>query len=183
MNKTIFDTSIRRLMAQLTPIVLRQPGFTTLTDRLASPLDGVLAQVRTAHRDVERRTLYNGQTRRLQMCLNDALDPDQRRILVVDGNALSDPVPYALLRTKPGTATPLERGASPALMLMSRKSITQPRYDFYVVIPDDLLPDGADTASTAIRTDKTNTLAALTNTYKLPSKRWRLLTQTEYRDL
>lgn len=170
MNKAIYNTEIGRLMVLLLPCILRRARMASLTDALSQPFKELLVRAQAIYDDTEHRTLYNGQVCRLQMLLNDKLDPDMRGIRVTDGDLITGAA-YILYKrgADRGRSDAMKaRGASVQVMLPTRAASMKTKYDFTVAVPRRVLPE----ADHQTKERNMRKLTALVNTYKLPSTKW-----------
>jgi hypothetical protein len=175
MTKTIFDTSILRLMVLLLPMALRKTGMMSLLEALGVPLTKHIGDIKTHYEDIEHRALYNGQVCRMEMLLNDKFDESVRGIRIVDGDMITAPAYCALPRAHRSVqGYPKRRGQPDGQILLPNRLASQHvKFDFTVVLPSRIMEGmTSDEEAATIRR-----LTALVNTYKLPGTRWEIQRQ------
>lgn len=170
MNNAILQTRMERLVILLLPTVMRKPGIIAIVCAITKPIAALYTALVRWRQNTIEELKYNGQTCRLQYCLNSILDPMDRRIYIVDGTT-GHGMPYWVYARGHSTYNddlPLHRGAPGRhIILNSRESNAEKHYHFYVVVPDGVNCDS-------------QRLKALVNTYKLPSKTWIQTTPENY---
>lgn len=168
MNQEIFKTDVARLMVLLLPTPQRQPLMVGMAGEAATPFATILGRIKAWYDDTRHRAQYNGQVCRLAMLLNDKMDEELRGIRVVDGNLITGAAVYARQPGEP-TMTPKERGAENGVVIVpSRAASVATKYDFKILVPKRIVPE----TGTPERTQMERYMAALVNTYKLPSTKW-----------
>lgn len=180
MNSKILDISFTRLTALLLPIPLRKPRVMAVASILAKPFAALLAALTGFRADKQQRLKYNGQTCRLEYCINyrfgniaEINDTNyDRRIRVLDG-AERDGKPYIIYRREVTAIyeRPKRRGTERQVILNRGEVNCQTFYDFIIECPVEYLDkDKGPAAYTA----KLNEIKSVVNTYKTQGKTWLL---------
>lgn len=84
----VFDVDFKRLVALLLPTFLRKPLLFALLRATVRPLISVHTAFQASRHDALYKANHNGQVCSLRGMLNDAFDPDLRRIKIKDAEAL-----------------------------------------------------------------------------------------------
>lgn len=180
MNEKILGIKFHKLAVMLLPLALRKDRIIELLGVLTAPfmtLLGVLTSYRTERL---QRLKYNGQTCRLEYCLNHRFgdkahidDPDYPdRIRVLDGTD-SDGKPYIVHRRDVNALydRPKRRG-DPGQIILNRRYVNSQTFcDFYVKCPTRFLQGSGGKPDER----KQKEFAAVVNTYKTQGKTWQLL--------
>ena len=176
MDKTIFKTGIARLMVLLLPTPLRRAGMVAALESLGVPFAKVLGSIEGQYYTIEHRAQYNGQVCRLEMMLNDLLDP-QRGIRVVEGDLITADAYIVKERgVRNLQGFPKVRGAAAQILIPSRRASQHTKYDFTVVMPAHLTEGGTAAGTESMR----RRLTTLVNTYKQPGTRWNIQMPNTY---
>jgi len=154
----IYDIAYKKLVLMLLPTVLRKPLLVAIAYALAAPIVSLYRSFMQFRDETNYRLYHNGQTCYLRAVLNDAFDPISRRITVTDGD-VSETAVFIYQRSE-SKFRMLKRRGEGALQVSRRGFSGTTGFDFMVNIPYDL--KGLDESR----------LKAITNTYKLASKRY-----------
>jgi hypothetical protein len=183
MNSNIYTVDFHRLAALLLPLPLRQERIIALCGVLAKTFTTLLA-ILTKYRDeTMQRLRYNGQTCRLEYCLNfrfgstDTIDdissPDRIRIL--DGTQ-TDGKPYIIYQRDVNAIypKPKHRGETGQIILNRRSVNNQSFYNFVVQCPRQYLTTDGSRDEKKEDPQKIKQLTSVVNTYKTQGKTWEL---------
>lgn len=158
----IYDFDARRLALLLIPPVRRTPGVYALARAAVQGVCALYGRFRTWKADAEYRLTHGGQVCHLRAVLNDAFDPELRRIRVEDAEG-AGAVVFLYERRLDRPAFVPWRSSGDALMVDARgMGGASGGADFTVRLPAGLA---------RLREDAR--LKALTDRYRLASKRWR----------
>lgn len=157
----VYDIDIRRLALLLLPAALRRPLMAAFAQSAVQGVNAVRGRFMLWKEGRDCRLSYNGQVCRLRGALNDAFDPEERRIRVEDGRSASEQGQRVFLRVQE-RHTLLPRRAAGGAFIINRCGFSGASgRDFRIVVPVSLRG--------SVDEDR---LAAITDTYKLASKRW-----------
>lgn len=154
-----YDINLKRLALLLLPTFLRRPLMASLTYAAVTPLNCIHTRFLQFRTDTAYRLNHNGQVCHLRAVLNDAFDPELRRITVTD-TAQGTGVLLVFRRDEARAILVPRRNSERVLPVNRRGFGGAGGYDFVVNIP--LALRGTDDAR----------LTAVANTYKLASKRF-----------
>ena len=158
----IFNIDFRKLALLLTPIFWRFTRFVEFIYTFIEPIV-LLHKDFLIFRDKEiYKVVHNGQVITLEKVMNDAFDPEQRRIFISE-EAIFDPLYiYTTAENKP-----LFLGTE---FLYSAPTNNAINTDFIINFPIGLKPNNP-----IALLNFENRIKALTNYYKLASKRYKIL--------
>lgn len=142
----------------LLPTMLRKPLIVAMASTMTSPVVSLYRTFIQFRDETNYRLYHNGQTCYLRAVINDAFDPTSRRITIADSDN-SGVMMFAYKRSENKFKTLRRRGEG-AIMISRRGFSGATGFDFMVNIPYEL--KGLDESR----------LKAITNTYKLASKRY-----------
>lgn len=158
MSSSIYEIAYKKLVLMLLPTMLRKPLLVTIANAMISPVVSLYRSFMQFRDEINYRLYHNGQTCYLRAVLNDAFDPTSRRITVTDGD-ISGAAVFIYQRSE-SKFKMLKRRGEGALLISRRGFSGTTGFDFMVNLPIDL--KGIDELR----------LRAITNTYKLASKRY-----------
>jgi len=160
----IYNINFTRLINWLVPPRLRREKLLNWLKVLVSQIQTLYNAWKSYHDDVDYRTGLNGQVCRLEGVLNDAFDPELRRINITDTNEYlvnlthtdeaQDPLPLYM----PDTGY-----NDDIVVIHDDSSYANSGYDFNVNMPVNL------------NTNDEYRLKSILSTYKLASKRYKIL--------
>ncbi len=155
-----YDVNFKRLALLLLPTFWRKPLFAAVVYSLVAPFNILYVRFQTFRRQSLYRLTHNGQVCYLRAVLNDTFDPLERRLTITD---ISEGGTYWMLykREMENSASLPKRETQWAVMITSRKSGDDKKYDFWINVPG-ILSKEIDP----------NYLKAIVNQYKLASKRF-----------
>lgn len=158
MIKGKYRLNLRRLGLLLLPPIYRKPMICGLLSSLLRGLIDVESRLLGIVGSSEYRLAHTGQVCRLRGLLNDAFDPEARRIEIKDSPITEDvPIVYERVAERWLILSSGRRGE--ALRVSRRGYGGTGGYDFWVEIPEDLRIS-------------VSRLRAITDNYKLASKRY-----------
>ena len=161
-----YDIDMKRLAVLLLPTALRQPRLTALAQALVAPLSGLLRRLTDYREAKDYRLRHNGQVCHLRAVLNDRFDKVGRGISILDE---LDGENAILLhqRYQNREIVVFQRVDGVAQRVVYRRDYGGiGSLDFWVSVPN------------AVRTRpgySEDELCALTNLYKLASKRYGII--------
>jgi hypothetical protein len=142
----------------LLPTFLRKPLVAAFSETATEPVISIKAMFDDYRRDVNYRLYHNGQVCFLRAVLNDYFDPILRRITI--GDADNDRIlSLVFMRTENRFMMIPQRQSGNAVILNRRGFSGTTGYDFTVNVPAEL-------------TEQSNRITAITDIYKLVSKRY-----------
>lgn len=158
MSSKIYDIAYKKLALMLLPTILRKPLLVAFANAIVSPVVNLHRQLMQYRSDTNYRLNHNGQTCYLRAVLNDAFDPTNRRITITDGDISSTAI---FIYARPKELFKMLKRRGEGVLLISRMGFSGTTgFNFMVNIPAELR--GIDESR----------LRAITNTYKLASKRY-----------
>lgn len=157
----VFRVNIKRLALLTLPTWLRRPLCGALVFAGVQPLARMLGELRGFRAQIRYRIEHNGQVCKLRGVLNDEFDPEQCRILVEDGDSVSDAEASAVWLRERGRWVMLPRRGAGAVCIHREGFGGTGGFDFWVTVPAGLLDVESETR-----------LRAIVNMYKLASKRY-----------
>lgn len=152
----MFEIDLKRIAIVLIPIMIRKPRLMALVLALTAPLRNLQASFNVRRIQNLYRLNHNGQVCYLEGALNDAFDPDQRRIYIAEGDSFSQQYIY--------TEAEQNTRYLGTIYLRGDGDYEGGSRDFIVVVPDDF---NESLYGFQIR--------AMINFYKLASKRYEII--------
>lgn len=145
-----------KLVLLLLPTFLRQKTIVAYMQALVQPVATLHYNWLRKREDHWYKLNHTGQVCYLKKVLNDALDPDERRIYIADGNAFPRKYIYTRAENKPIFLGKMH--------IYQHQEYTNTGADFVVFVP------------TAIEANEPHRLKYLIEFYKLASKRYQIRT-------
>jgi len=152
----VFDIDINRIALLLIPGVIRQPKLQAFLLALLAPIRNLYGKFVPFRLNDLYRLGHNGQVCYLEAALNDAFDPDQRRIYISDGDSYNQQYIY--------TEAEQQNRYLGTLFLRAEGDYQEGSRDFVVVVPMDFRDDLYGFQ-----------IMAVLNFYKLASKRYEII--------
>ena len=157
----IYRVNLKRLALLALPTWLRRPLAGALIYAGVAPLGRQLQQLRAFRQQTGQRLAYSGQVCRLRAVLNDTLDPQLRRIAIVEDDWSPQRQWSRLYRREQGRWLMVGKRASGPALINRRHSDSSVGSDFQIEVPRELQPCE-------------NRLRAIVNMYKLAGKRFEI---------
>lgn len=159
-----YRVKIKELAVLMLPTFLRKPLITALAHAAVHGMFEVYTRFIGWKEQTDYRIAHNGQICHLRAVLNDAFDPERRRIEVKDEGVRRAPN-LLYLRVVDMPRLMARRRERPGQLVLNRRGFGGTGdTDFWVELPAGLL--------TARQEER---LTALVNKYKLASKRWTIM--------
>ncbi|QHB38506.1 hypothetical protein lotta81_gp048 [Flavobacterium phage vB_FspM_lotta8-1] len=158
----VFNIDFQKLSLLLTPIFWRKLAFVSYVYCFIEPLNVLHNEFKIFRKKSIYKIVHNGQVMLLEKVLNDAYDPEERRIYITD-SIINDPLHiYTEIEARPVYLD--------TQYLYTFEVFNETEIDFYVVFPIELKP-----ISPFDLLNFENIIKALINYYKLASKRYKIL--------
>ncbi|MCD8177319.1 MAG: hypothetical protein LUE98_07805 [Tannerellaceae bacterium] len=156
-----FDLNIKKLGLLLLPTFLRRPVIASLMYASVTGLHYIYSNFLRVRTGQNYRLTHNGQVCYLKAVLNDSFDTTSRRIRISDSSEASEiSIIYKREEEKPVYLWQRKEGGG---MIINKRGFSGTQnFDFYIEIPYSLY-----------NTLQIEQVAALANTYKLASKRYK----------
>ncbi len=159
-----YDADYKKLVLLLLPVKLRLLAVFSYVYAYVSPVAYLHIQFKAFMADTKYRLVHNGQHCHLRGLLNDAFDPMQRRIFLSDMVGMHEPL--LLYQRGENKAKRIYRRSENKEVILNRRGFGAVNgFDFVINVPNAL----SLTADDIVR------LRALTDAYKLVSKRYQLI--------
>ncbi|MCH5215169.1 MAG: hypothetical protein J1E97_08255 [Muribaculaceae bacterium] len=157
----LFTTNIRRLALLTLPTWLRRPLCGALLFAGITPLARLTGELRAYRKETTYRLTHNGQVCKLRAVLNDEFDPEERRIAIEESDGTGSLETGRIWMRSEGKWVMLPQRENGTAMIHREGFGGTSGYDFWVSVPSGMLD-----------ADEVARLKALTNMYKLASKRY-----------
>lgn len=149
-----YDLNYRKLVMLLLPTFLRKPIIAALTQAMVEPIGDLHYQWKQKRLSNIYKLVHTGQRCYLRKALNDALDPDLRRIYLTKGDSF--PRKYIYTRAE---ERPVFLGK---IFIYQNAEYINTGVDFIVFAPLEII------------NNRIHELKALVEFYKLESKRYKI---------
>lgn len=159
-----YDVNYKKLVVLLLPTFLRRNALIDFVYSAVSPVASLHQQFKTFMAETKYKLSHNGQHCHLRGMLNDAFDPIQRRITLSD--VAGNHEPFLLYWRSENKAKRIYRRDQGKEMILNRRGFGgTDSFDFVINVPNEL----------NLSADDITRLKALTDTYKLVSKRYQII--------
>jgi len=159
-----FNVNYKKLVMLLLPTFLRKNALMDFIYSAVSPVAALHQQFQTFMAETKYRLSHNGQHCHLRGMLNDTFDPTQRRITLADVEGTKEPF-LLYWRSENKSKRIYRRDKNKELILNRRGFGGTDGFDFVINIPGAL----------SLNNDDITRLKALTDAYKLVSKRYQII--------
>jgi len=159
-----YDVNYKKLVILLLPTFLRKIALIDIVYSAVSPVAALHQQFKVFMSETKYKLLHNGQNCHLRGMLNDAFDPSQRRITLTDVAGTHEPF-VLYWRSENRSKRIYRRDQNKELILNRRGFGGTDSFDFVVNVPNALNLSANDITR----------LKALTDVYKLVSKRYQII--------
>lgn len=159
-----YDVNYKKSVLLLLPVRLRLSTLFSYVYTCVSPVAYLHVQFKAFMADTKYRLVHNGQHCHLRGLLNDAFDPTQRRIFLSDVAGTHEPL-LLFLRSENKAKRIYRRSENKEVILNRRGFGAVNGFDFVINIPNAL----------SLTVDDITRLRALTDIYKLVSKRYQII--------
>lgn len=159
-----YNLNYKRLVLLLLPTYWRRPTIASILFSAVTPVSYLHLLFLNFRKATNYRLSHNGQVCYLRAVLNDAFDPTQRRITLSDVAGTHEP--FLLYWRSENNAKRIYRRDQSKEMILNRRGFGgTDSFDFVINIPNEL----------NLSADDITRLKALTDTYKLVSKRYQII--------